>query len=85
MSIKIGSRPAKQVISKYTDVLTFGKYKGHTVGWLLSNHISYILWLRDNTDIKISDEVLWKADGYWDIEIFFMKIKKWIQESLTFF
>ena len=37
MSIKIGSRPAKQIIKSYTDVLLFGKYKGHTIEWLLNN------------------------------------------------
>ena len=70
MSIKIGSRPAKQVISKYTDVLTFGKYKGHTVEWLLSNHPSYILWMDENG---------WTIDGQIVLDAEDMELSRYIR------
>jgi hypothetical protein len=53
--IALGSRPAKQEIKAYSDVLQFGKHRGHTVEWVLDHAPGYIIWLVENG---------WTVDGW---------------------
>ena len=64
MSIKIGGRPAKQVIKAYTDVLTFGKHKGRTIEYVLDNDPGYIVWLVAEDVAYVSTEIYSDADRY---------------------
>lgn len=54
----MNSRPSKPVLSKKTDVLTFGKYKGMTVRYILDVDPSYILWLDEENICSISQSIL---------------------------
>lgn len=50
----------KEVVT--TDyVLTFGKYKGRSLGWVLGNDPSYIIWLVDNDALSVADELVEEA------------------------
>lgn len=53
--------------SKYKEVvtaeyvLTFGKYKGSSLGSLLVTDPSYIIWLVDNDALTVADELVEEA------------------------
>jgi len=42
-------------------VLTFGKYKGETVRYVLNTNPGYIEWLDDEKILKFSDEIYQEA------------------------
>lgn len=42
--------------------LTFGKYKGHTVRWLMDLHPDYLLWLSNNAICKVISKIYKKAE-----------------------
>lgn len=54
----MNSRPSKPVLKNKTDVLTFGKYKGMTVRYILDVDPSYILWLDEEKICSISQSIL---------------------------
>lgn len=58
---KISQRPNKISLTKYTDVLTFGKYKGHTVKWIMRVQPSYLCWLHDEEIANVDWEILNEA------------------------
>lgn len=47
-----------------SDVITFGKYKGKSLAWILEENPSYIVWLSENNVVKISDNLLTTALSY---------------------
>lgn len=42
--MKISQRPAKPKFKAFTDVVPFGKHKGHTIEWVLDNDAAYLVW-----------------------------------------
>ncbi len=44
-------------IKAYNDVLTFGKYKGKSVGWILKCDPSYIIWITHKEIIPVSGNI----------------------------
>lgn len=58
----MNQRPAKQSLTKYTDVLTFGKFKGHTVRYILDHEPGYIIWLEDNKAANVSLDIYEMAE-----------------------
>jgi uncharacterized protein (DUF3820 family) len=44
-----------------TDIMTFGKYKGFNIGYILYDNPGYILWLSGNVNIKIDGAIMQKA------------------------
>ena len=48
----------RQVVTKRTDVLTFGKHKGKTIAAVLKDEPSYILWLDAEEIVEFPDDVL---------------------------
>ena len=42
--------------------MTFGKYRGFTVGTLLDNKPSYLLWLCDKTDFELGSDLMDEAE-----------------------
>lgn len=53
----------RQVIKDYEDIMTFGKYKGKTVEWIIDDQPSYIMWLVENEIIECDDEIY--EDAQW--------------------
>lgn len=43
------TRSTKQSLKLRTDMLSFGKYKGNHVSWILENNPVYIIWLHDES------------------------------------
>lgn len=64
----IGQRPAKQELKKFTDVLQFGKYKGHSVEFVLNKEPSYIVWLEEEGVCKVSSEIYDEAQDLDDYD-----------------
>lgn len=56
------SKHKEVVTAEY--VLTFGKYKGKSLGWVLSNEPGYIIWLVDNDALAVADDVVDEAKKY---------------------
>lgn len=47
----------RQIIKDYEDIMTFGKYKGKTIEWIVDEQPSYIVWLVENEIIECDDEI----------------------------
>ncbi len=47
----------RQAISTLADVLTFGKYRGKTVGEVIDLNPGYILWLVDENVIEMPEDM----------------------------
>jgi predicted patatin/cPLA2 family phospholipase len=61
-NIALGFRPARQEIKALEDVINFGRYKNHTVQWIVENKPSYFLWMIDNDTVDLKeDELYWMA------------------------
>lgn len=45
------------------DVITFGKYKGHDVQWIVELHPDYLLWLADEKICKVDKRIYSKANA----------------------
>lgn len=57
----------RQTIKAKTDLLTFGKHKGHSIEFVLATEPSYVLWLNENGVVEIPDSIVLEAeenDGY---------------------
>lgn len=52
------SRPVSFQIKARSDILTFGKYQGQSVRWIIEHDPSYLIWVNDNTEWKVSQELL---------------------------
>ena len=50
--------------------ISFGKYKGKTVGEVLLDDPSYILWLVDETDIDVAIDIVDEAQDNFDDETY---------------
>jgi hypothetical protein len=48
----------RQKVTKKSDVITFGKYKGVTVADILSKEASYILWLDTKEIVDFSEDLI---------------------------
>ena len=48
----------RQKVTRYEDVITFGKYKGKTIEWIAENDPSYIVWLNDEQIVDFPDEIV---------------------------
>lgn len=48
----------KQVIKSESDILTFGKFRGKSIRYVLDNEPSYILWLWEHNVSEISVRIL---------------------------
>ena len=64
-----------QIVTSGEDVLTFGKFKGETIQYVLDNEPHYIIWLDDSgivdMDVSILDEAYNLDDdegGFEDME-----------------
>lgn len=47
----------RQTIKAYEDVMTFGKFKGKTIGEIVDEQPSYIMWLVENEIVECDDEI----------------------------
>ena len=47
----------RQKVTKVTDILTFGKYKGKNIDFVLGEEPSYLLWLDENEIVEFSDDI----------------------------
>jgi hypothetical protein len=62
----IGKKEKKQTeqnITKKTDLLTFGKFKGKSIQFILMEQPSYICWLYENDIVSISDDIVIEAES----------------------
>lgn len=66
VKMKMG-QASKPSLKRYKDVLTFGKYKGHTVEWVLKNNPSYLIWLR-HKDYDVSAKIYTDAQALYEHE-----------------
>ena len=58
------SRSANQGLNLRSDVIHFGKYKGNSVEWILTNDPDYIIWLSDESICIIGKEILNDAEKF---------------------
>lgn len=63
----MGSRTIPELTSNYY-VLKFGKYKGHTVAWILQNNPSYIIWLAHKELVKVNPKIYTAAQALYEKE-----------------
>lgn len=50
--------PRRPIHCSLNDVLTFGRYEGRTIGYVLEENPSYLVWAHDNTErVKLSSEL----------------------------
>lgn len=56
-------------IKATSHVMTFGKYKGKTVKWILDLHPSYLLWLRDNSICSVVHSIYARANSNYKKEL----------------
>ena len=63
---KKSEKSSKPVITKKTDLLTFGKFKGKSIQFVLYEQPSYILWLNENDILSISDDIVIEAENLED-------------------
>lgn len=52
----------RQIITKKSEILTFGKYKYKTVQHILRTEPSYILWLHEEKIVKFPQGILDNAE-----------------------
>ena len=60
-------------IKARTDKLTFGKYKGYTIQYVLDTEPGYIVWLEEENVLEMPEDIYQEAqeldyDGYVDLE-----------------
>ena len=46
-------------------VLTFGKYKGKALWWVLMNDCGYLVWLVDNDVLSVSEDMYSEAKAFY--------------------
>jgi hypothetical protein len=51
------------------DALTFGKYKGSTVFWLLDQHPGYLVWVHENTNWKLKTRIYDQAKELFEAKL----------------
>jgi hypothetical protein len=54
--------PHRLVIKHRTDLLTFGKYKGKSIQFILAEEPSYILWLHEQEIVSIPEDIIIDAE-----------------------
>ena len=59
-----------KTIDTFGYIFKFGKHKGATVEYVISCDPSYILWLADETDIEIIEEIIEAAQNVFDDDTF---------------
>jgi hypothetical protein len=65
------------------DVITFGKYKGHTISWITEMDYSYIDWCNAFVkDFKVSEEVKSKCLESWRKEYDSRPVKNFKQNQI---
>lgn len=52
----------RQTVTKKTDLLTFGKYRGKSVRWILLEEPSYILWLHEKEIVSFPEDLIIEAE-----------------------
>jgi hypothetical protein len=57
----------RQIVTSYEDVITFGKFKGETIGRIAEVEPSYIVWLNDEEVVKFTKEIVEAAE--WDMSV----------------
>jgi len=50
--------------TKKKDIIPFGKHKGQSIGYVLDEDPSYIVWMSDQENIKVSRRIVLQAE--WD-------------------
>ena len=56
----------KNPIESLNQIVNFGKHSGKSVKWIVENDPSYILWIADETDIEINQEIVYMAQANFD-------------------
>ena len=72
-------------IKAMSQVMTFGKYKGQTVKWLMDLHPSYLLWLRDNSVCNVTHSIYAKANSAYKKQLshrFIIRTGRYSYESI---
>lgn len=63
------SKKFTQIITKQSEILTFGKYKHQTVQHILRTDPSYIVWLHENEIVQFPEDIIKlaedKVDDLW--------------------
>jgi len=52
----------RQIVKKYDDAITFGKYFGKSFRYILEENPSYIVWLNDENIVKLPARLVEKAE-----------------------
>lgn len=55
-------------LNDFNDIVSFGKYKGRTIGDIYEHNPTYILWLNEKTDFKVRHRVLQACESRINIE-----------------
>ena len=53
-------------ISSPNQPMWFGKHHGKSVKWVVRNDPSYILWVVDETDIEVDEDIAMEAQARFD-------------------
>lgn len=51
----------RQIVKSYDDVITFGKFRGKTFGWIAEIEPSYIEWLNNEEVVDMPEEMVQAA------------------------
>lgn len=65
-----GDWSMNKIIEDFNQRLTFGKHRGKTIDEVISVDPSYILWLADETDWEIEEDIIIAAQWAFDDQTF---------------
>ena len=53
----------REPITDRNHVMTFGRYKGFSIGEIIENEPSYLEWLTKNTDFELDHKLMDEVEG----------------------